>query len=135
MPSPGERKKTPDEIRLLMQAEMTLLGWVRTCLGLMGFGFVVARFGLFLRELAEADQIHVKRHAGLALFSSVTGLVLIVLGVVVLLAAVFLHRRFVQALERGDPDVPTGWSLGILLSLAMAALGVALAGYLAVAEF
>jgi putative membrane protein len=33
-------------------AERTLLAWVRTGLALMGFGFVVSRFGLFLRELA-----------------------------------------------------------------------------------
>ncbi len=33
-------------------AERTLLAWVRTGLAMMGFGFVVARFGLFLRELA-----------------------------------------------------------------------------------
>ena len=35
-----------------MAAERTLLAWIRTGLAMMGFGFVVARFGLFLRELA-----------------------------------------------------------------------------------
>ena len=38
--------------RVPLAAERTLLAWVRTGLGLMGFGFVVARLGLFLRELA-----------------------------------------------------------------------------------
>jgi len=32
--------------------ERTLLAWVRTAVALMGLGFVVARFGLFLRQLA-----------------------------------------------------------------------------------
>src|SRR5690348_14683619 len=31
--------------------ERTLLAWVRTGVALIGLGFVVARFGLFLREL------------------------------------------------------------------------------------
>jgi putative membrane protein len=31
-----------------LAAERTVLAWIRTGLGLMGFGFVVARFGLFL---------------------------------------------------------------------------------------
>jgi uncharacterized membrane protein YidH (DUF202 family) len=30
-----------------LAAERTLLAWIRTGLALMGFGFVVARFGLF----------------------------------------------------------------------------------------
>jgi len=34
-----------------LAAERTLLAWIRTGLALMGFGFVVARFGLFLQQL------------------------------------------------------------------------------------
>ena len=37
--------------RVVFAAERTFLAWVRTGLALTGFGFVVARFGLFLREL------------------------------------------------------------------------------------
>ena len=38
--------------RIPFAAERTLLAWIRTGLAMMGFGFVVARFGLFLREIA-----------------------------------------------------------------------------------
>ena len=38
--------------RVFFAAERTFLAWIRTGLALMGFGFVVARFGLFLREIA-----------------------------------------------------------------------------------
>ena len=34
-----------------LAAERTFLAWIRTGLALMGFGFVVARFGLFLQEI------------------------------------------------------------------------------------
>ena len=30
--------------------DRTFLAWIRTGIALMGFGFVVARFGLFLRD-------------------------------------------------------------------------------------
>ena len=40
------------DLRIYFAAERTTLAWVRTGLAMMGFGFVVARFGLFLRELA-----------------------------------------------------------------------------------
>ena len=38
--------------RVYLAAERTLLAWIRTGLALMGFSFVVAQFGLFLREVA-----------------------------------------------------------------------------------
>ena len=48
----SEVRDSAGDPRVYFAAERTLLAWVRTGLALMGFGFVVARFGLFLRELA-----------------------------------------------------------------------------------
>ena len=39
-----------------LAAERTVLAWIRTGLALMGFGFVVARFGLFLQSLQAAEH-------------------------------------------------------------------------------
>jgi len=133
-PTAGCRKKTDEEVRMLFQAEQLLLVWVRTCLGLMGFGFVVARFGLFLRELAEAGHVSLEHVPRLARFSSLTGTGLIVLGTVFLVAAVVMHWRFVRALERGDPDFPSRWSLGVILSVALMGLGMVMASFLGLAE-
>ena len=40
-----------------LAAERTLLAWIRTGLALMGFGFVVARFGLFLQQLQVMQRV------------------------------------------------------------------------------
>ena len=46
-PTPAPKAALTD----YLAAERTLLAWIRTGLALMGFGFVVARFGLFLQQL------------------------------------------------------------------------------------
>ena len=46
--------------RIYFAAERTFLAWIRTGLALMGFGFVVARFGLFLRQLGNSTDLPIK---------------------------------------------------------------------------
>ena len=59
------RNASNEDFKLILQLETSLLGWLRTSLALMGFGFVIARFGLFLREIALASQIHLQVIRGL----------------------------------------------------------------------
>jgi putative membrane protein len=46
-----ENEKT-DRYTQYLANERTFLAWLRTCIALMGLGFVVARFSLFLREFS-----------------------------------------------------------------------------------
>ena len=63
-----------------LAAERTFLAWIRTGLALMGFGFVVARFGLFLREIAVTTHIRSFESTGISLW---IGTVLLLMGVFV----------------------------------------------------
>jgi putative membrane protein len=124
-------KVSDEEYRMSLQLETSLLVWLRTSLGLMGFGFVIARFGLFLREIAQANQLDVHLHPWLTQVNTLTGTGLIVLGIVILLIAVWNHQQVVDRLHRGELVLPSRWSLSVIVSLLLTALGMGLAIYLA----
>ena len=63
-----------------LAAERTLLAWIRTGLAMMGFGFVVARFGLFLQQIQTMQTSSSEQPYGLSLWF---GTALIVVGVIV----------------------------------------------------
>lgn len=102
--------------RVLWAEERTFLAWIRTGVSMMGFGFVVARFGLFLRELILGGAgMHEPR-----VNATYIGVALIALGVLVNLIATVRHLRAVRALLRGEPAVPdTRFSVGVALSAAL----------------
>src|SRR5262252_11009818 len=97
--SPKSADPVTTDPRVSLAAERTLLAWIRTGLALMGFGFVVARFGLFLREVAAIGHTMPPHAPGL---SMPIGVALIALGIVVNVIAGVRHRRYVQAIDRGD---------------------------------
>jgi putative membrane protein len=123
-------EQQPEDPRVRFAAERTVLAWIRTGLALMGFGFVVARFGLFLREIAAAG--HVVAHQRSTSWSLWIGTGLIALGVIVSLAAASEYYRFARLTKRGFSYVPRTTILAIVVAFILALLGIAMAIYLVV---
>lgn len=110
-----------------LAAERTFLAWIRTGLALMGFGFVVARFGIFLEALQIGQSNYQTRGYGLSFWFG-TGL--IVLGVMVNVLSAGSHLRLVHQLQRGEPSGYRPSTLALTVAVILAVLGLAMAIYL-----
>ena len=93
----------------------------------MGFGFVVARFGLFLRELEFSQHPLTLRSARFTLW---VGTVLILLGVVVNVLSAVQHVQFVRAVKAGTEVVDRPVAMAVAIALILAVTGVAMTIYL-----
>jgi putative membrane protein len=120
-------KPAEQDPRVYFAAERTFLAWIRTGLGLMGIGFAVSRFSLFLRQLYAAQYNLPPHTTGLSLWS---GVGLVVLGVIVNLSAVFRHIQLVHQLSAGTWEPGRISRDAVILSLILVAIGIAMAIYL-----
>lgn len=119
--------KPPEDPRVRFAAERTVLAWIRTGLSMMGFGFVVAKFGVFLRGLANEAHVGPSHPP---IYSLLIGASLVGLGVAVNFFAAIGHVRFLKRLNAGLPFEPPKVSLAIVTALVLAAAGIAMVLYL-----
>jgi uncharacterized protein (DUF302 family) len=110
-----------------LAAERTLLAWIRTGLALMGFGFVVARFGLFLQQLQIVQHASSVQSYGLSLWF---GTALIAAGIAVNLFSGWHHLQLIRRMELGHAARPHTTTLAIATSIFLALVGLGMAIYL-----
>jgi putative membrane protein len=125
VPDNDRGPKVEPDLRTYFAAERTTLAWVRTGLAMMGFGFVVARFGLFLRELAASRGL--PPHQGrLSLWA---GVALVGLGVFVNIYAGFRQVVFTRRFDAGQMARPS-LLMPVLAAALLAVIGVIVSLYL-----
>lgn len=111
-----------DDPRVYFAAERTLLAWQRTAVALIGFGFVVERFGLYIRTI-ENGAVE-QGHPGASLFF---GVAFLLLGAIVAIVSALEFTGFIRhlsALER--PPAHAFWFAPVVnYLLAAAALAMA----------
>jgi putative membrane protein len=112
-----------DDPRVFFAAERTLLAWQRTAIALIGLGFVIERFGLFMRLVAGASPLS----PGQGRVSLTFGVLFLVLGALVASLSAWQFRRFLH--ELSAPELPrahaTWLGPAVNFTLAAAALGMA----------
>ena len=123
-----------DDPRTYFAEERTFLAWIRIGLGLMGVGFAVARFGLFLRQFQEQQVLVFHSSAQTIVHSTGAsvygGVALVALGTIVNVGSIARHVHVTRELKFHT------WTSGrlswgaILLALILSIFGVGIGVYL-----
>ncbi len=126
----SEAVPSQSDPRVYFAEQRTFLAWIRTGLALMGFGFVVARFGLFMRELTFRNSGSPQASSHTTGPSVWLGTALVIVGVIVNLSAVMTHIRQVRQLRTGEWIAGRISKTAVTLALLLSAAGIGLAIYL-----
>lgn len=100
MPQQASNEARFEHAREHLANERTFLAWIRTSLAIIGLGFVVVKFSLFVREMemiVDKDQV---RHT--PALSLPMGIALIAVGAVITVTAYFRYRRTQRRISNGE---------------------------------
>lgn len=106
--------------------ERTFLAWIRTSIALMGFGFVVVKFSLFIRQLALV--LPAKIVLPPKGYSSEIGILLVAIGAGTALLAFFRYRSTEKQLM--DHNYKPSFLLSVFLTIAILVISALLIYYL-----
>lgn len=106
--------------------ERTFLAWIRTSIALMGFGFVIVKFALFIKQVSLALGESVT-HNGKG-YSAVIGIIMVALGAIMATLAYVRYRIIERQLLRNQ-FFPSRW-LTALVTLSIVIGSVLLVLYL-----
>jgi putative membrane protein len=110
--------------RVYLAAERTFLAWIRTSVSLMGFGFLIARFALWLREYGAMYSATPMVRPGI---SSWFGFIMVCVGALVCVMAAVRYRDYIQLLRNGVMNPPLNVRSSLLVAGTLALVGAALA--------
>lgn len=101
-----------ETIRMHQANERTMAAWIRTGISLMAFGFAIARFGLFLRQVETLGQVAV--HHAPTVGSAWIGAALVGTGMLTNLTATVRYAQTRRAIERGDVGAPNSVAVYVI---------------------
>ncbi|MBV9279506.1 MAG: DUF202 domain-containing protein [Chloroflexi bacterium] len=119
------RKPGPNELRDHLANERTFLAWMRTAITIVGLGFVVAKFGILLREVGGSHVHTLTARAG-----AVVGVLLVAGGMALAALATFKFLRIRRDIERDIISFSPLLDIALAITVVLAA--IVLAAYMIV---
>jgi putative membrane protein len=112
--------------RIYFAAERTLLAWLRTGIVVIGLGFLVARFGVFLM-IVRGQMVEGNQRA-----ASFIGIGFVLLGALMIAASTWQHLIFTRTLTSKDRPAHYSITLSLSVDTLVALSAVVLAVYLGI---
>ncbi|HJW17831.1 MAG TPA: DUF202 domain-containing protein [Flavisolibacter sp.] len=106
--------------------ERTFLAWIRTSIALMGFGFVIVKFALFIRQITIA--LGEKATVPAKGYSAIIGVTMVALGALMATFA-FIRYRNIEKQLSNNAYFPSRW-LSVMVTLSIIIGAVLLVLYL-----
>ncbi len=106
--------------------ERTFLAWIRTSIALMGFGFVIVKFALFIKQisLALGEKVATQSNG----YSAIIGVLMVALGAIMATLAYLRYRNIEKQLNE-NAYFPSKW-LSVLVTLSIVVGSILLILYL-----
>ncbi len=107
--------------------ERTFLAWITASLGIMGFGFVVVKFSLFIQQVSlmlnPQKQLEIEHE-----YSGIVGVAVVIIGSMTVVLAYMKYRKVAKQIE--EESFTTG-SYGIaMIAVCILVIGLLLGWYL-----
>ncbi len=130
-----------DEIKDLrisdhMANERTLLAWIRTNIGIIAFGFVIEKFGLFIKQMGLIlGKVTAQTSSPIHGYSTIIGIIIISFGTLMSLLAYINFRRVERQIEQRATTYRSSEMIYALLILTIISVGIFLVVYLIQSKF
>ena len=105
--------------------ERTFLAWVRTALGLVGTGFVLARMGLLVRQFVTVGGATPRPQVRGSQEFIATGVVFLAMGAAVTLGAGWLYHRARRSIDAGRYVTPRHAITALMVMIVAGSLAIA----------
>lgn len=111
LPESSTTKKTND----YLANERTFLAWIRTSIAIMGFGFVVVKFSMFVRQIAVMlDGPALPQPKG---YSATIGIILVGLGALTSILAFLNYRKVKRQIDNNSYSSSVVLIISLTLSI------------------
>lgn len=120
-----KEKNSIERTREHLANERTFLAWIRTSIALMGFGFVIVKFTLFLRQLSLLLETRGISSKG---YSEIVGVTMVTIGVIIAILAFIQYKKNEKQLKNNY--YISSSKLSLLITIIIFSWGIFLILYL-----